>query len=288
MLKKAVYGTAVAATLGGLVLGTDLMSYVRTSASSVRDAVKSEVPVEFEISRAREMIDDLVPAIGGCMRAIAQQEVDIEHRHEEIARKSEELQKQEELMLARKAELDSGKEEFDIRGRTYSADQLRVDLKTRLERCKVLKSTVDTEKQIVEAREKALKSNHDKLDGMIVAKRDLEVQVEQLEARLQAVRAAETVTTLEIDNSDLAQAKKLIRSLNKQLDVRENMLDADGKFTGLIPVESAEVPVPENVEAEVGAYFNDDVVTVQDTQLAKDSESEASNGLDIPVVTTGI
>ena len=67
--------------------------------------------------------------------------------------------------------------------------------------------------------------------------------------------------------------------------VRENMLDADGKFTGLIPVESAEVPVPENVEAEVGAYFNNDVET--DTTLAKEG-TDVGNGLDIPVVTTGI
>jgi len=287
MLKKAVCGTAVAATLGGLVFGTDLLSYARTSASSVRDAVKSEVPVEFEISRAREMVEDLLPSIANCMRAIAQQEVDIEHRHEEIARKSEELQKQEELMLARKSDLNSGDETFKIRGRSYSADQLRVDLKTRLERCKVLKSTIDTEKQIVDAREKALQSNHDKLDGMIVAKRDLEVQIEQLEARLQAVQAAETVTTLEIDNSDLARAKKLIRNLNQQLDVRENMLDADGKFTGLIPVVSNEVPVPDDVEAEVGAYFDGDAKTEQDTTLAKDATG-AGNGLDIPVVTTGI
>ena len=284
MLKKAVCGTAVAATLGSLVFGPDIISYARTSASSVRDAVKSEVPVEFEIARAREMIENLVPSIGNCMRAIAQQEVDIEHRQEEIARKQTELQKQEEGMLARKAELETGAESFKIQGRTYTADQLRRDLKQRLDRCKVLKSTIGTEQQIVDAREEALAANHEKLDGMIVAKRDLEVQIEQLEARLQAVQAAETVTTLEIDNSELARAKKLIRSLNKQLDVRENMLDSEGKFTGLIPVVSNEVSVPENVEAEVGAYFNDG--EEQDTQLA--SETEEAQPKSIPVTTAGI
>ncbi|WP_417390191.1 hypothetical protein [Gimesia sp.] len=41
----------------------------------------------------------------------------------------------------------------------------------------------------------------------VVFQMDLEVQIEQLEARLKSVQAAETVSNLQIDNSQLTQAK---------------------------------------------------------------------------------
>ena len=78
MLKKTLIGTAVAAALAVFVFGKDVVSYARTSASSVRDAVKSEVPLEFEIERARKIVENLVPDIRNCMHVVAEQQIDIE------------------------------------------------------------------------------------------------------------------------------------------------------------------------------------------------------------------
>jgi hypothetical protein len=94
---------------------------------------------------------------------------------------------------------------------------------------------------------------------MWTAKKELEVKLEQLQARLQTIRAAETVSTLAIDDSNLSHAKKLIADLNKQLDVKEKVLDAEGKFTGLIPVEATESPAaPEDIGQQIDAYFDGD------------------------------
>ena len=79
--------------------------------------------------------------------------------------------------------------------------------------------------------------------------------IEQLEARLKSVQAAQITSTIEFDDSQLSRAKILIRELNKQLDVRTKLMDAEGKFSGLIPVESAKVPVEVNIAKEIDDYF---------------------------------
>ena len=89
----------------------------------------------------------------------------------------------------------------------------------------------------------------------MASKKQLEVQVEQLEARLKTVQAAQAASALEFDDSRLARAKKLISELNKQLDVRVRMLDAEGKFTELIPVEQTQKPDVENVTEQIDSYF---------------------------------
>ncbi len=84
---------------------------------------------------------------------------------------------------------------------------------------------------------------------------DLEVKIEQLEARVQTVAAAETVSTLAIDDSSLSQAAKLIEDLNKELDVKERVLDAEVKFADLIPVEAQSAKNEEDISKQIEAHF---------------------------------
>src|SRR5262245_25551102 len=91
MLKKALIGTGVLMVMGAFVFGRDVFSYARTWGASVRNAVKAEVPIEFEVQRAREMVEKIVPDIRECMHKIAEQQVDIEHRTREVAQRDEEM-----------------------------------------------------------------------------------------------------------------------------------------------------------------------------------------------------
>ncbi len=254
MFKKVLIGSVATLVIGGYIFGKDVFSYLKTAGSQARDAVKSEVPVEFEIERARELVEELVPDIRHSMHVIAEQQVDIEHLNEVIASREEALNQQREVILALRTDLESGQEMYVYEGRSYSEEKVRRDLATRFSRYKTVQDTLARDRQILTAREKALQANQDKLDKMLVVRQDLEVQVEQLEARLKTVQAAETVSVLAIDDSQLNRAKTLIRELNKQLDVKEKLLDNDGRFTGLIPV-ATEPKIPSNLTKEIDDYF---------------------------------
>jgi peptidoglycan hydrolase CwlO-like protein len=255
MLKKMLIGSCVAVTLGAFVFGRDLVSYAKTAGESVRQAVKREVPLEFEVQRAREMVENLVPDIRECMHVIAEQQVDVENLNEAIQSREDSLQKQEEAILALRTDLDSGENSFVYAGHSYTVNEIRRDLSHRFDRFKTAKSTLKGDRDILVARKTQLRANQDKLDNMLSEKQNLEVQIEQLEARLKTVQAAQITSTIEFDDSQLSRAKTLIRELNKQLDVKTKMMDAEGKFAGLIPVESATVPVDENIAREIDDYF---------------------------------
>jgi chromosome segregation ATPase len=255
MLKKTLIGTAIAATLAVFVFGKDVFSYATTSASSLRSAVKSEVPLEFEIERARDIVANLMPDIRHCMHVTAEQQVDIEHLTADIARKDAELDRQQGQILALREDLAGGDETFVYASRTYTSNEVKRDLAMRFERYKSAQEALLRDKQILAARQKALQANQIKLDDMFVEKQKLEVQLEQLDAKLKTIQAAETVSELQIDDSRLSQAKTLIKALNRELDVRELELNKEGKFTsGLIPVDAAE-EVPTNIGEQIDEYF---------------------------------
>src|SRR5262249_53327520 len=94
--KKGLIGAAAVAVLSTLVFGRDVFSYVKTLGSSTRDAIKAEVPIEFEIQRARDMVGNLVPDIRKCMHVIAEEEVNVEHLSKEIARAQTDMNKQKD------------------------------------------------------------------------------------------------------------------------------------------------------------------------------------------------
>jgi chromosome segregation ATPase len=261
MIRKTLLGAAAVALLGGFVFGRDLFSYVKTSAKSVREAVKREVPLEFEVARARDMVEDLIPDIRAHVELIAEDEVEVERFQEQIAQKEKGLRRQEQAILSLHQDLKSGDSTFSYASRTFTSDDVKRDLKDRLERCKSAKESLERDRKILAHREKALWANKQTLDEMLLAKKDLEVKVEQLSSRLDSLRAAEAADSNSIitfDDSQLARTKKLIAELNQQLDVREKVLDAEGKFAGLIPVETEIVDdeVPTNITEEINEYFS--------------------------------
>lgn len=254
MIKQAVYGVAALGALASFVFGRDVWSYAKTWGNSVRQTVKKEVPVEFEVARARELVENLVPDIRNVMHVIAEQEVDVESLMAELDRKRTELASHRDAIQTRTADLKSGQASYIYAGQTYSVEQVRTDLAKRFDRFKIADETLKREQQVLDARQKALAANREKLDNLLAAKTDLELQLEQLEARLKAVQAAETVSTVSIDDSELTRAKKLIRELNKQIDVREKVMATDGKLTDLIPIEPKHT-APKDLESQIDAYF---------------------------------
>lgn len=269
LFKKMVLGAVGLAAVGAFVFGRDAVSYVRTGANSVRQAVKAEVPLEFEITRARNMVERLVPDIRQCMHVVAEQQVDIEHLTADVDRKTGEMARQKEAMFALRSELATGKTIHVVSGKKYASDEIKRDLATRFERFKAAEEILTADRKILKAREATLTANQDKLEGMLQAKKDLEVQLEQLQARLQTLRAAETVSQLSIDDSNLSHARKLISELNKQIDVKERILDAEGKFNGLIEVESITPAVPDDIGDRIDAYFGDEPADANEVAEAR-------------------
>lgn len=254
MLKKGILGVGAVLLLSTFVFGRDVFSYLRTGFRSARETLKAEVPVEFELQRARDMVNRLLPDIRKCMHVIAEEEVSVDHLSKTIAKCETELGRQKGEILALRKDVGGGRGTYQYAGRIYTSDEVQRDLCQRFERFKTAEATLGSKRQILGARQKSLIAAREKLEGMISSKRDLEVQIENIEARMKMIEAVQTASHVQIDDSQLSRAKELVGELNRQLDVQQKLMDAEGNFTGLIPVNSSR-NVPTNLPQQIDEYF---------------------------------
>ncbi|MBX3437434.1 MAG: hypothetical protein KF861_08095 [Planctomycetaceae bacterium] len=255
MLKKAILGSLAVASASGFFFGRDAVSYLKTGVASVRDAVRSEVPIEFEMERAKKEVEALIPEIHKSLKLVAEQQVDVEKMRKTVEQKAAALAEQKEAILALKEDVDSGGTQFVYAGRTYTVSEVQRDLTERFNRFKVAETTLKDQESILAAKEQALGSHTETLEGMLSQKKDLEVQLEGLMARMQTIQARKQISDLSIDDSKLARAKSLVNEIGKKLDVEARLLDAEGNFVGLIPVET-KTEVPVDISEQVASYFS--------------------------------
>ncbi len=255
MFKKIVVGTATAALAGGLLLGADAFSYLRTFGCNVREAVKSEISVEFELDRIRNEVDSLMPEIRKHMKVVAEQTVDVKDLDRDLADKESALGKQKEAILALRNDLESGKDRFTYRAVSYTRSEVENDLAQRFESYCTAEDCAKRDRQILVAQRDTLRANQKKLDTMLSRKQDLVVKVAQLEARLKQVQAAETINSIEIDDTQLAHVEGMIKSMNRALDVRESLLETEGNVLGRIPVGEPNAPVNGDIVGNIDSHF---------------------------------
>jgi chromosome segregation ATPase len=254
MIKKGVFAAAGAVLLAVLLFGRDAASYVYTSASRVKDSIRGSVPVEFEIDRAREMVRELVPDIRRNMHVIAKEEVEIEKLTSQIAESEQKLEKQRADVLRLKSDIADNRGSYYYAGRSYTVEQVKTDLANRFERYKTNEATLESLRDILAARQQSLDAARQKLDGMLAAKRQLEVDVENLEARLKMVEVAQTTSEYNFDDSQLSRVKELMTDIRTRLSVAEKLVHADRQYQGEIVLEPE---TPDDIVEQVTEYFGD-------------------------------
>ena len=257
MFKKlAIYSLAGAAGLGAIA-STGAWTYVKTGVTACSDTVRDSVPIEWEIKRARQMIEDLEPEIKKNLQIVAREEVAVRRLGSEIDTKESQLAKSREDIFRLKSDLESKQSstklvKFVYAGRTYSEQQVRDDLENRFKQFKVHEQTTDKLTEVLDARQRNLDAAKQKLDEMLSAKRELEVEIENLQARLTMVEVAQTSNPVSIDDSHLSSTRQLLDEIRTRIDVAEQMSTSDGGLQGTIPLDS---PESSDVLEDLAAYF---------------------------------
>ena len=256
MLKKLLFAGGGVVLLVTLLFGRDACSYLGTTVGKVHRSVKDSVPVQFELDRARAMIRDLGPEIKKNTHLIVKEEVAVQHLETQLEKLQGQLEKDRGEVMQLKTDLDTGNSTFDYAGHRYTETQVRTDLANRFARFKTNDATSEKLGKVLEARKRGLDAARDKLKGMLAARRELEVDVANLEARQKMVEVAQTTSDFNFDNSHLARTKEVITDIRTRIEVAERMVDANRQFHDEIPLE---MPVQENVSDEIAQYFGLDV-----------------------------
>jgi len=252
MIKKAILVVIGLGAATLVLFGRDAASYVGTTYNRLTTSVQDSVPVEFQIDRARQMVRDLEPEIRRSMHVIAKEEVAVEQLSQQISVAEEKTEKEKRDILRLQADLGRNKDIYRYASRSYSADEVKQDLSRRFNRFKVADDTLASMKNMRNAREKNLDAAQQKLAALVNARRKLEVDVQNLEAKRKLVEVAQASSEFVFDDSQLARAKELITDIRTRLDVAAKLANADVNVEFEIPLDEA---APSDITEQVADYF---------------------------------
>jgi len=253
-LKRSVIVVAGVSVVGGLLFGKDVASYVRSSAKSVRTVVKGSVPIEFELRRARDLLDEIIPEMHANIRLISQDEVEVAALQVEIARAEESLQEEQARIATLRGALAKPQARYSFAGQEYPRSYVKQDLSNRFARLKDSEVVLAGKKRLLTTRENSLHAAMQLLERTRGRKRALEDQIESLASQHMLVKATAVGSHFQVDNSKLAQTEKLIAQIKKRLDVAERVLAHESQFVQAIPVDAV---VEADLLTQVDDYFRD-------------------------------
>jgi len=226
--------------VGGLLFGREAVSYFRSAVGSVRDVAKDNVPIEFELRRARDLVNDIIPEMQANIRVIAQQEVEIANLKTDLVQSKKALcdeqckiQKLREVLLTQQTS-------YNLNSLNYSRMAVTDELSRRFDRYKEAEVILAGKQRLLENREKSLQAGISMLEKTRSQKSMLESQIETLEGQFRLVQAAAVGSKLNIDHSKLAQTQKVLADIKKQLDVAERVLAHESKFAEEIKVDTVD------------------------------------------------
>ncbi len=229
-MKFGVLTVAGAAAAGGLVFGTDLGSYLTSGSRQIRSAVKDNVPIEFELARARDLVDDVVPEMQANVRLVAQQEVEIATLRDEIKAARGSLDGERAKLTKLRQCLASDDTSFVMGEVTYTRDEVSRELARKLELVREAEVVFAGKERLLQNRQKSLAAAIQVLERTRSQKALLEGQIASLESQHRLVQAASVGSGSRIDTSKLAQTQRLIADIKKQLDVSERVLAHESRF----------------------------------------------------------
>lgn len=258
MLGKAIkfvfVGTLLVAVVGGALFGTGALAYLKTGARRVQETVNDQIPVEFEMQRARDMLNDIIPELQGNIRAIAQDEVEIANLQADIKNSSVNLESEKTQIAKLRDQLTTQTVAF-VDGAPVSESRMAEKLATRFKHFKEAEMILESKVKLLETRERSLQAALQMFDRAKARKAELEQKIEAMVAQHRLIQARSYASKTNINGSQLNRADSLLTQIQKRLDVAERVLAHEGEFVGILedsPVDA------KSVVAEVDEYFKSD------------------------------
>lgn len=239
--------------VGGLLFGSDVVSYVRSSAKSVQAAVKDSVPIEFELRRARDLLEEIIPEMHANIRLIAEEEVEVAALKADITESEKSMQDEQARIKTLRGALERPQAQYCFSGKEYPRSYVKDDLARRFEHFKESELVLASKRRLLSSRERSLHAAMGLLERTRTRKRTLEDKIEALASQHRLVKAAAVGSQIQVDSSKLAQTEKLIAQIKKRLDVAERVLAQESHFVQSIRIDTI---AEKDLLTQVDEYFS--------------------------------
>ena len=256
MMRCVKFGTGglLVFFLGAFFLfGSELTSMIRTSARSLQKSARESVPVEFELQRAKDKVNQILPDLQSQVRMIAEEEVAVAALTKEVKQDETRLLAEEAKLADLRDEMRTTQVSFKINSRNLDRQQLAEHLKSRFDHFKQGQHSLKSKQRLLDKRQEGLDAALTMLDQMRTRQSELKLKVESLAAQHRLIKASQIQTGTLADNSQLSQADHLLSELETRMAVAQRVLDYREDLYDL-PAENTAV-AETDVLAEFDHYF---------------------------------
>lgn len=249
----------IAVAFGGafFIFGDKLVMKLESWKHVLRDNMEEQMPLEVEIERARRRTAELVTVILKQREIVVRQSIDADNLRTEIAKAEKKQGEQKKELLALRASLSRSETQYTsdpgIDGAPLGKQQ---QLEAAFENYQMADATLDARREVLRIRVQTLFDAQKQLHAVEKSRKQLQLQVENLVARLELVRAKSGTGTSVVDKESMAQSASQLERLDNRLKFMEGMLDEDRTIDTTTFLTSGGIKA--NIGSEVDQYFGID------------------------------
>ena len=241
-MKKIIFGAVLAVVgLSGMSYGTGAFSYLQTIWNQTTEAIADEIPVEFQIERAKTIMTQLDPEIKSTLTSVARKEIEKEEIEVRLADARERADNQKQELIAT--------DEISDKTRI-----LYVSHKTN-------QSTVNSLEQLNELKGQTILAGKKKLLQLSQARKALEVTIEELEVRNETLKLIQNERGTFEDSAILSEVQDIINSLSTRIGVAEKLLDIESTIN---QEAAADTGLDDEIAAFIGTNKTDEQIAANE------------------------
>jgi chromosome segregation ATPase len=256
MFRKLFILAGIVLIGGWLWARSDAGSYAKTAWKEITSCAKGQVPLSFEIKRAKDMLaqldrtdDKLISAMAGEMVAIKHLERDVEQLQANLEREKEVIQSAAERIKS-STTLTSEKGGRDVQA---------TDLERRFRLYRQKEATLKNQKDLLAEHQERLNAVKEQRDGLRSQKAELMARIQKLETEVEILKAAETRSKKWLGDSEIrevAKLKELVDSLERRIEtgMTELQLRQDQKASPAkaVPMRISTTNLVQEIEVHFG------------------------------------
>ena len=235
--------------------GSHALSYVSTAASELRNSVRGEIPIEFELKRAEDLIQEIGPQIKRTRLDVARAEVRRDALATEILELEQSVQSGERKLRNNSVLIGgNGQARFQLAGKTWTHERIKIDLAQTFDRFRQNSTMLKAKKVHFKKQNASVQAATRKLDAIRAEESRLQDMIGALKtqkAQLDAMAAASHSLT-PIDDGALGKAKAVLTEVKERLAIAQKMLADDEFFQEGI---EADVFEDRDIVGEIRDYF---------------------------------
>ena len=265
-IKYGVGAVVVVGVAGWTLLGSNFGTYIRTTTNAAQEAARNAVPVEFELRRASDMIEAILPDLQSQVRMIAQEEVEVAALTSDIEASQKRLNSEHKTLAMLRGKMRTQQVSYSVNGRNVERRLLTEQLHQRFERFKQGELAFASKQKLLEKRHDGLNAALAMLDKMRHRKAELEQKVEALAAQHRLVQASAIESGKLIDGSRLSEADQLLSQIETRLAVAQRVLAHEQDIFAVSTAD--ELVDEEQLLTELDDYFDDEKSVDSPTSVA--------------------